>query len=387
MKHFSTILVFFSMLGIVSATDLSVRIFSTTQMNKAKFTTILGTYKVQDGEQNIIAELAVEESLILELTKEHTIMVSKNGNMLGTYSTLSFEGIGVKAIFMLSPEPNTKRKERYYDDHLDVDIVGNNLCFFNIVDLENYIAGVVQSEVRAISDKIDFYKVQAIISRTYAVAHLRKHVQEGYNLCDDVHCQAYSSRNNMSIILTAVVQTTGQILVDTANEPISAAFHSNSGGETANSEEVWSARVPYLRSISDTFSLTGRNSKWEKKMLVSEFLSTLKTKFNYPVDNEIMRDSALTFSQPHRKAFFPNKIPLKNTRSAFGLRSTFFDVERIGDMVVLRGRGYGHGVGLSQEGAVRLIDMGYSVEDVLKFYYSGVSIKDMSESNTENLGD
>jgi stage II sporulation protein D len=245
----------------------------------------------------------------------------------------------------------------------------------------------VQSEVRGISDKIDFYKIQAIISRTYAVTHLRKHVNEGYNLCDNVHCQAYSSRNNSPIILTATVQTMGQILVDTSNEPISAAFHSNSGGQTVNSEDVWITAVPYLRSISDTFSLSGNSAKWEKKMLISDFFSILEKKLNYPVNNEIMRDSALTFSQPSRKVFFPAHIPLKNIRTVFSLRSTFFDVERVGDMVVMHGRGYGHGVGLSQEGAMQLVELGHSVEDVLGFYYSGASLKDLSETTTESLDD
>ncbi|MDR1973859.1 MAG: SpoIID/LytB domain-containing protein [Bacteroidales bacterium] len=387
MKSIISIFVFLFALGIATATDLSVRIFSKAQMNRAKFTAMLGEYKVQGGEQKVIAELSVGESVILELTKEHTIQVKKDNNIVGIYNTLSFEGIGVKALFMLSPEPNTKRSERYYDDHLDVDVVNNNLCFFNIVDLENYVAGVVQSEVRSISDKIDFYKIQAIISRTYAVAHLKKHSQDGYNLCDDVHCQAYSSRNNSPIILTATVQTMGQVLVDTANEPISAAFHSNSGGQTANSEDVWNRAVPYLRSINDTFSLSGRNATWEKKILVFDFFSTLKNKFEYPIDDKQMQDSALTFRQPSRKVFFPNKIPLKNIRAAFNLRSTFFDVERVGDMVVLHGRGYGHGVGLSQEGAVILVDLGYSIDDVLRFYYSDVFVKDISETTTESLSD
>ena len=385
MKFIHTLLFTLFTCGSIMATDMSVRIFSTMQMNRASFTAMLGQYKVLGGEQNKITDLSMGESVVLELTKEHTIQVKKDGNILGIYNTISFEGIGVKALFMLSPMPNTERKERYYDDHLDVDVVNNNLCFFNIVDLENYVAGVVQSEVRGISDKIDFYKIQAIISRTYAITHLRKHSDEGYNLCDNVHCQAYSSRNNSPIILTATVQTMGQVLVDTSNNPISAAFHSNSGGQTVNSEDVWVTAVPYLRSISDTFSLSGNNAKWEKKMLISEFFSVLEKKFNYPVNDKIMRDSALTFSQPNRKVFFPAHIPLKNIRTVFNLRSTFFDVERVGDMVVLHGRGYGHGVGLSQEGAMQLVELGYSVGDVLRFYYSGTSLKDLSESTTEDL--
>lgn len=69
------------------------------------------------------------------------------------------------------------------------------------------------------------------------------------------------------------------------------------------------------------------------------------------------------------------------------MRSTYFSVSTQGDQVKLTGRGYGHGVGLSQEGAVRMVDLGYSVEDVVRFYYTGVSIKHMDQLSIGDLSD
>lgn len=217
--------------------------------------------------------------------------------------------------------------------------------------------------------------------------NLKKHIQDGYNLCDDVHCQVYKSRNNMPIILTATVQTAGKVLVDSGNHIITASFYSNSGGETVNSEDVWNLETSYLKSIVDTFSLSMKNAKWQKIMPKMEWLRFLKKTYNYNIDNVMMRDSALSFSQETRKVYFCGQIPLKYIRRDLNLRSTFFSVTCDGETVILNGKGYGHGVGLSQEGAVKMVDFGYSVEDVIRFYYTGASIKDVDELPTDDLGD
>ncbi|MEG1498646.1 MAG: SpoIID/LytB domain-containing protein [Bacteroidales bacterium] len=383
-----SVLVLFGSIFVYTAyaTDLSVRIFSDRSYAKMKMTTVLGNYKILDGQGQFIADLSTNESVIMEVNNQK-INLYNDGKSMGSYSNISFDGEGLKAIFCLSPEPSKKGQERYYDDHLEVSVEAASLFLINVVDLENYVAGVVQSEVRGISDKPDFYKIQAIISRTYAMNNLKKHIQDGYNLCDDVHCQVYKSRNNMPIILTATVQTAGKVLVDSGNHIITASFYSNSGGETVNSEDVWNLETSYLKSIVDTFSLSMKNAKWQKIMPKMEWLRFLKKTYNYNIDNVMMRDSALSFSQETRKVYFCGQIPLKYIRRDLNLRSTFFSVTCDGETVILNGKGYGHGVGLSQEGAVKMVDFGYSVEDVIRFYYTGASIKDVDELPTDDLGD
>lgn len=368
------------------ATDLSVRILSTELHSRMYFTAELGQYSVYDGDHKPIMELPSGESLLISI-REGQIEVRRQDELIGIFYNLIFEGKGLKAIFSLQEEGRNAGQKRFYDDHLDVSVDKTNLFFINHVDLENYVAGVVQSEVRGISDQTDFFKVQAIISRTYAMGNLSRHREEGFDLCDDVHCQVYKCRNNTPIILTATVQSAGAVIVDGKDHPITASFYSNSGGQTANSEDVWNAPVSYLRSVPDTFSLGMKNAVWEKVMPKSEWLSFLSRKYNYDIHDAKMRDSALTFAQPARKVNFAGGIPLKNIRRDMQLRSTFFSVSTKGNDVILSGRGYGHGVGLSQEGVVRMIDLGYSVNEAIEYYYTGVSVKLLEELPAGKLGD
>ncbi|MDE6515704.1 MAG: SpoIID/LytB domain-containing protein [Bacteroidales bacterium] len=373
------------MVGRAYATDLSVRIFSEKPSAAYVFTAALGVYYIFDSEGQRLVELHEDQSVTLRVEAEN-IAVWQGDSLIGVFPSLSLDGEGLKAIFAIHPE-GAPGEVRYYDDHLEVGVENGRLFLINIVNVENYVAGVTQSEVRSISDKLDFYKIQAIIARTYAINNLRRHANDGYHLCDGVHCQVYKSRNNTPLILTATVQTAGSLIVDTADQVITASFYSNSGGETVASEDVWRYEIPYLRPVRDTFSMSMRNAFWVKEMSRKEWLDFLERKYNYPVKNATMRDSALTFKQIRRKVYFPNQIPLKNIRQDLNLRSTYFSVSTQGDQVRLTGRGYGHGVGLSQEGAVRMVDLGYSVEDVIRFYYTGVSIKHMDQLSIGDLSD
>jgi stage II sporulation protein D len=72
-------------------------------------------------------------------------------------------------------------------------------------------------------------------------------------------------------------------------------------------------------------------------------------------------------------------IPLRDIREQFKLKSTFFDVEIIGEEVLLHGRGFGHGVGLCQEGAMNMAKKGYTYDQILGFYYPKMKLVDRSE--------
>jgi len=90
------------------------------------------------------------------------------------------------------------------------------------------------------------------------------------------------------------------------------------------------------------------------------------------------------FAQPERLAFFHGPelgIPLRDIRTKFNLRSTFFSCFPEGDEVVLKGRGFGHGVGLCQEGAMRMAKAGFAAEQILKFYFPGVVIRERNDNS------
>ena len=279
---------------------------------------------------------------------------------------------------------NPDRKVRTYQDDISFSVSEGFIRIINDVVLDNYIAGVTEAEAGSKST-IEFYKVQAILARTFALAHINKHALEGFSLCDQVHCQAYYGKPRDQNIYKAMEGTRGKVVVDENLNLIVAAFHSNSGGQTANSEDVWGSRTPYLRSVVDSFSTKMPNARWERRMLKEDWLSYLKLKHNFPVNNEEEKAAALNFTQDSRKIFLEcnnSRVALKNIRLDLQLKSTFFSISQINnDTILFKGHGYGHGLGMCQEGAMRMVKLGYSYTDVLNFYYQDIQLIDLHKLN------
>ncbi len=259
------VLTFLFLSADIYATDLQVRIYADKNIKKFSFTTLSGSYKMIDDEHKFIIDIVQNESITFWVDGEK-VKAMKNGIDLGSFNEIALNGEGLKTFFKITPDQKSV-EERFYDDHLELSVENKFLRIINNVDLEHYIAGVIQSEVLGSSDDVEFFKIQAIISRTYAMNNMLKHFKDGYQLCDCVHCQAYKSRNNTPKILKAANETFGLVIVDEQKKMISAAFHSNSGGETVNSEDVWSSVTPYLKTVTDTFSLKARNAVWQKNTM------------------------------------------------------------------------------------------------------------------------
>ena len=359
---------------------ISVKILSQTKIKEVLFAPERGTYLVIADGKNILSidtHNALKASIIND-----SIELKTFEKKLGKFSfvkLLSFEE--EKSFKLKSVDPD--RKSRFFNDNLSISIENGVFRLINDSKLDNYIAGVSEAEAGSRST-FEFYKVQSILARTYALSHINKHQSEGFNLCDQTHCQAFFGRTTEADILQAVVATRGKVVVDENMNLIDAAFHSNSGGQTANSEDVWGKPMSYLRSIRDTFSLKMPNATWQRKMSIQDWLSYLKIKHNYPIEDSNARWLALHFKQDSRK---PNleynniKVPLKNVRNDLQLKSTFFSIESIGDSLVFNGKGFGHGIGMCQEGAMRMTRLGYNYQDVLRFYYKNVHLIDLKDLN------
>lgn len=360
------------------AVDVEVCIYSSSVLKTVNITPLSGKYVIYNNKTKI-ADLYKNNSVVLKI-KGTKVNITKAGEDLGSYDNLEFSAEGFLNTFTMSPiEPSLL--ERVYDDGLKISVVDSALQFVNVVEIEHYIAGVVESE-GGIKKNLEYLKLQAIISRTYAISNAKKHMKEsGYNFCDNVHCQVYRGRSSNSMIMMAVSQTTGDIIIDKSNKPISASFSSNCGGETVNSEDVWSIATTYLKSVNDSFCLNQAHAKWERKLSTKEWLEYLDEKFNFPVTDSSMILKAETFSQPERKVYFddnPN-ILLKTIRADWKFKSTFFSIKAEGDTLLFSGRGYGHGVGLCQEGAMHMVDLGWTYKNIIKYYYKDVSLVNISD--------
>jgi stage II sporulation protein D len=156
-------------------------------------------------------------------------------------------------------------------------------------------------------------------------------------------------------------------------------FFSNCGGQTANSEDVWNSEVYYLRSVKDSFCLGQNNANWTKKIPKSDWEKYLIAKgFSKEWFEE--EECALEYFQCQREKDFEKNnisIPLVDIRKDWKLKSTFFDVEVDGNYVILKGKGFGHGVGMCQEGAMNMAEKGYTYIDILHHYYKGVHMIDL----------
>ena len=359
---------------------VNIKIFSQIKVQSFTFSAEAGDYSIW---ANGVEVAKTNQSPLIKLTYVNdSVEVKTFENVIGKYKRVKISSPDfVKSFRMKLISPD--RKPRFYEDNLYVTTELGDLKCLNEISLDNYIAGVVQAESGRRSFQ-EFYKVQAILARTFALSHLQKHAPEDFNLCDHTHCQAYFGKTTELDIMKAVTDTKGKVVVDDNLNLIDAAFHSNSGGQTANSEDVWGSKLSYLRSVNDTFSTKMPNAKWERKMPKEDWLSYLKIKHNYPIQDSNARWLALTFKQDSRKPFLEAnnvRVPLKNVRTDLQLKSSFFSVLAVGDTVILKGRGFGHGVGMCQEGAMRMAKLGYKCPEMINFYYQKTQLVDLHKLN------
>lgn len=355
--------------AVVFAEKVKVRVFSTTNITTAKVSFEETSYSlVADDVDTIASGLSAGDFVeVTPFAKE--VVVAVNGKKVGNFATVSFVSADDDAFLYISPKGC---KQRSYEDDLIVTARGSKyLQLVNHVEFESYIAGVAQSEIYG--KHADIFRVQAIISRTWAMRNMEKHSTEGYNFCDNVHCQAYYNRCIRKDIREAAKASLGEVLVDAEGNLIETPFHSNSGGQTANSEDVWKAEIAYLRSVKDTFSYGMKQSVWTKEVSTDKWLGYFAKNYKMDINDSAVRNELVNFVQDERKAKIMG-VPLTTIRKDWNLKSTFFSVFYYGDKVVLEGKGYGHGVGLSQEGAIRMVELGIDYKDILTHYYVGSQV-------------
>ena len=377
-RFFFSIVFICSLFSVKAGKDVRIGILTNKQVSSAIFITEMGGYDLYcDGEKVI----SLYHGDALRVTSVPSGLVIKTLNAEYNCSERLTLDPKHKLSSIRMSSLDHKMKEKYFNDGIEVSKRFGKLNMVNVVDIEHYIAGVVESEAGS-KQNLEYYKLQSIICRTYALSNVRRHEGEGFYLCDQVHCQVYNSKNmNNDNIFRAVLATRGMVIVDPQIELITATFHSNCGGQTVNSEDVWIKPLPYLRTVRDTFCTAEPHAVWSKELSKDKWLNYLQSNYDYPVDDHDHLSCALNNEPVCRQIYFGNKnykIPLKKIRRDFGLRSTYFSVKHKGDKVVLEGRGFGHGVGVCQEGAMHMSRIGSSYTDILHHYYTDVHLVDLS---------
>ena len=361
----------------IHAERVKVCLFSNSRVSLLNVSFDLGTYNLYGNGDQLLEDMMGEGRSVSVDIQNGKLHVSVNSDDYGTFQSLRLEATDTACILCLNPieegGASAKSKQRTYEGDLDITVVGGRLRIINDVEFETYIAGVVQSEIYG--NQSDIFRIQAIISRTWALRNMKKHAADGYNFCDYVHCQAYQNRCIRPDIMMGAILSSGETLVDADGRLIETPFHSNSGGQTCNSEDVWKAALPYLRSVQDTFSFGMRQSNWVKTISLDRWLGYFRKTHKIDTQDTANLRELLHFTQTSRKVRLLG-IPLTRIRSDFQLKSTFFSVsvDSAARSVILHGHGFGHGVGLSQEGTIRMVGLGYSYDSILRHYYTGAHI-------------
>lgn len=266
------------------------------------------------------------------------------------------------------------------------------------VDLDEYLYGVVSSEMPA-SFEIEALKAQAVVARTYTVYQMTynsgKH--ENADICDNYACcQAWISKedrfakwneeeaeSNWNKIVEAVNSTSGKIITYNG-EAINAFFHSNSGGVTESSVNIWGGiDYPYLKSVETAGEEGYTQYSSQVQISKQELLNKIKEKYqDCEIDfsqQDCIQILEYTTSGRVKTIKFGNKeIAGTEARTILGLKSTNFTFSIDEETVTFSVIGYGHGVGMSQTGADALAKSGSDYEEIIKHFYTDVEIAELN---------
>lgn len=265
------------------------------------------------------------------------------------------------------------------------------------IAFEEYVATAALSEVHpevndgAVAARV--FEVQAVIARTYAASNRGRHSKDGFDLCARTHCQLYEpgrlrTSRWAAVVQTAVQRTAGEVLWF-AERPALAVFHADCGGHTSSAAAVWGGVAPaYLAGANDQGPAGNAHIDWTFETRTAALRAALNADQRTAVGAKLDRIEVAGRDSSGRA----EKILLRGTRTfvvrgevfrevatrALGvktLRSTLFSVKKSGDRFVFSGKGFGHGVGLCQAGAIARLRNGASPDQVLAHYFPGTALR------------
>lgn len=253
----------------------------------------------------------------------------------------------------------------------------------NNVPLEEYIVGVLAGEM-PIDFHIEALKAQAVASRSYVMVQMKRNANKEYDVVDTIMNQVYLDKEylisvwkntyeeKINKIKLAVLETKGEY-ISYDGEVAEAMFFSTSPGYTENSEEVFSSKVSYLRSVESSWDQISPVYQTTKTFELNEFYELLNLEYSEDLNIDVTNKTStgrVKKIKINNKEFTGSYISSK-----LNLKSTYFEILKDGNKIIINNKGYGHGVGMSQYGAEGMAQEGYNYEEILKHYYTNIEIK------------
>jgi SpoIID/LytB domain protein len=269
------------------------------------------------------------------------------------------------------------------------------------LSLEDYVLGVMRAE-GSMESEPEALKALAIAIRTFALKNHGRHAKDGYDFCTTTHCQRFlgggpTVREGANAppgtlpngrVSAAVRATEGQVLTDDRGQLAESYFSASCGGETANIATLWGTRPSqYLAGVRDEYCIAGLHANWTdvisradlQRALQSDARSNVGTRLDQVMiskRDETGRAELITLEGEHRKQVrgWDFKIIVGRVLGWNVLKSSRFEVARAGSNFIFHGSGFGHGLGLCQEGAHVMAARGSSYQRILEKYFPGTSV-------------
>ncbi|TLY19557.1 MAG: SpoIID/LytB domain-containing protein [Nitrospirae bacterium] len=271
--------------------------------------------------------------------------------------------------------------------HVIVKLQNGKLLAINELPLEDYVKGVVPSEMSAAWHP-EALKVQAVATRTYALYKMRQNARKDFDVVASIKDQVYLYRGRAAAAGPAAraVDDTRDLVLAYRDEPILAVFSSTAAGLTEDAWNVWAVDMPYLKGVECPFDLNSPWYQWRTDVGLPMLEQRLRDE-GFPV-GVIASLAPAAYTKAGRVVqvrilhsggeLYIKGDDLRRVLGYLVLPSTQFDFDVVGLKVLFAGRGNGHGVGLCQWGAKELAERGYSAETILRYYYPGADIRDLN---------
>lgn len=277
-----------------------------------------------------------------------------------------------------------------------VKIVGENLILEMTVD--EYLRGVVTAEAGT-ETEIEALKALAVVARGYALFNIGRHAGEGYDYCSTTHCQRYVDGSVRDAVGAAVEQTGGTVLTDDENKPVESYFHASCGGATSDVAAVWgTASSNIVRGIRDEYCSAATGRRWLDRISAADLARALKTDPRTDAGAKVEgievteRDASgrvkwLTIEGAKRRRVrgWDFKMIVGRVLGWHLIKSTKFEVVGAGAEFHFRGSGFGHGLGLCQDGSHTAARRGADFTRILAHYFPAASISSIEHLESSGL--
>lgn len=365
---------------------------------------------------------------LLEDSKNFVKIYSGNKILLG-YNTLDNRDLYLKSKGLFFQYNGKKYRNGIKFFRMN----SSDLTVINRLLVDEYLYGVVPKEMNESWPK-EALKAQAVTARGFAIKSMGKHNEFGFDVCSTTDCQAYGGYDSEKAQSNEAVDETSGELLYYGSEIANTYYHSNSGGTTANIKDIWGSDYPYLVSVDDEFSIGAPNSSWKLEYSSNELDQLISDKglsigkiqdievLERSLDGRVTKlelngtlDSKILSKEESRKFFGYTKLKSLNfdlyknesivVKNDDKTLTSTIDGKYIisGDQKVTKtdannvyvafsgkeakeltcsnadftiyGRGFGHGIGMSQYGAKKMAELGYTYDKILYHYYKGTSVR------------